>query len=709
MVPSGLLQWHPIELFDQRFGANLAALASREPKLAPVLRELAPSAPHFAAADGQSLFLGRTGTSGIEMISDPLPPPAVRKMILGMFPRGHISWPLVIGGLGYGWMWDQIAKLPGDRESLPGYRPPIYCLTGNLEQLWAVLHVMDWRAILADARFKLFVGPDAARQMCDALVENQTWPRPRACVRIEQNLFEQDFGVMLADVGRRSERKLSELAMRLSAAYPAANADDLAQRLENGRLRILGITSRYTTFLQHSMRDWLDAFARLGHETRLLLEDRDHSMLGPYGFAQGVLDFRPDLIVIIDHYRAELGGAVPAAIPCVMWVQDRLPGIFSSTAGAAQGRRDYCLGFGRLHLSSRYGYRAERFMTCTIGVNEQKYASVELSAADLSKYACDVSYVSHAGVPPDALVKAELARHSNPHALRLLWDFHDKMVAHFEAGGEVLAEPLLRRRFMDSIRDTRVEIEPGALQAFLDFFSQHVNNAIFRQQTVRWLAELGVNLHLWGNGWDQHPMLKRFARGVADNQIDLPKIYRASKINLQATPHGAVHQRLLDGLAAGGFFLVRYTPGDVMGLPYQKLWGWCVRHGIGSEPEMRSRADDEARQSIATIDALLGYETAADEMKLYDCLKTIVDEEFASLADAVWPMEYPQIAFKTQADLEAKLTRYLGDPALRGAIAEAMRQVVIERYSYRSISRRLLSFVAADVRSHAVRVSRAAA
>src|SRR5207302_998289 len=155
-------------------------------------------------------------------------------------------------------------------------------------------------------------------------------------------------------------------------------------------------------------------------------EPDDHVMLGSTGYAQGILDFKPELILSIDHYRAELG-KLPESIPCVMWVQDRLPNIFSSAGGAAQTRKDYVMGFGRLHLSSRHGYPIDRFMSCTIGINDQKYARQELTASDMAKYGCDVSYVSHASTPGDVLLKAQWEKNPTPENKRLFWDFYDRM------------------------------------------------------------------------------------------------------------------------------------------------------------------------------------------------------------------------------------------------------------------------------------------
>ena len=693
---SALVKWHPLELFDARFAANIEALSGRDAALAARLSEVRLLTPFCIAAEGDNVLLGRQGAAGVEVVPNPLPPLVARDVAGNLFPQGAVNGPVAIAGLGYGWLWDRVAKLPCRMEAAPGHRPPIYLLTGNIERLWAVLHVLDWRQMLADQRFPLFVGPEAATQFRQALIDRPSLPLPAAWVSAEPQLWPQDFNFLLKGVTEGRSRQMDRLRARVRELYPAVSPAELAERLGAGKLRVLGITSRYTTFLQYSMRDWLSGFERLGHETKLIMETADHEVTTPLGIAEACADFRPDLVVLIDHYRAEFAG-LPEHVPCVMWVQDRLPNIFSESGGRNQTDLDYCVGFGRLHLSSRFGYPADRFMPSTIGINDQKYARSPLSPEDVARYGCDVSYVSHASTPSDALIRKELGPSPSPEASRLLWDFHDRMVAHFEGGGHVLTEPVLRRRLIESMRQTRVDLDPAGVDDLIGFFSQQVNNAIFRHQALLWVADLGVDLRLYGRGWEAHPHLSRFARGVADNQSELPKIYLASKINLQLIPHGVMHQRLLDGLSAGGFFLIRYTPGDAIGGAYRQLWEWCRGRGIQCDADMRARADEQARHLIDRVDELLGYDSAAAGLPLYDCLQTVADDQFMSLASAVWPFEYPQVAFADREELRSKLTRYLGDDAARTELAGAMRRVVVDRCSYRSINQRLLQFIMADL------------
>lgn len=689
------LKWHPLGLFDQRFQANLCALRTRDAALARRLGSLRPASPLFIAVEGETVALGRMTSAGIEVLPNPIAPAAAGNMAAGLFPSGAVTWPVVIGGLGYGWLWDRIAKLPCHVETAPGHRPPVYFLAGDIERLWAVLHVLDWQELLAEPRFAIFAGADAADQLRDWLIANPTWPRPKACLRVEQHLWRQDFNALLDNVAEATAQRLNEIRAQLDAIYLSRPPESWSQKFRSEGLRVLGITSRYTSFLQHSMRDWLAGFETLGHETRLLIEPADHTMLGAIGFAQGIRDFKPDLILIIDHYRAEMG-KLPASIPCAMYVQDRLPNIFSADAGRNQSGRDYCLGFGRLHLSTKYGYPAGRFLSCPVGINPRRFEQGALSAVDVARFGCEVSYVSHASTPADQLLQQHLATNPSPQIGRLFDDMYQRMEAWYAGGGIAVSEIALRHMLQESMQATQVQLEePGITDAVI-FFNQSIGNAMFRHQTLLWLADMGVDLHLWGNGWENHKVLKRFARGIASNASELGKIYRASRINIQVTPHGAVHQRLLDGLTAGGFFLLRWHPGDAVGTVYRDLLAWCQRHGIQSDAELRTRADDHVRQMIARIDELETSTPQTRQMSVFDVMNAHADMNFMNTAAAIWP-EYDQVAFNTRQELESKVSRFLSDEPARRSVAALMRQAIVEECSYTSINQRLLKMISDDL------------
>lgn len=707
MHSSAAPSWLPLESLAARFHANLDALQTRNAALAERIGQLEISRPFFIATQHGQVFLGRPGESGILPLADPAPPAAAQALAKRVFPNGHVSAPLVVSGLGHGWLWDVLGRLPCKNDLMPGHRPPLYFLAGDIEQLWAVLHMMDWRAMLAERRIAIFAGLDAQEQFQRSLIADPIWPEPRGLIRIDSSLPAQDLNGFLKMLHQSRDEQLSALHRALDAAYAYPRGDDWPSKFLAGGLRVLGITSRYTTFLQHSMRDWLAAFNRLGHEARLLIEEHDHLMLGALGYARAIHDFNPDLILIIDHYRAEVGN-IPKSIPCVMWAQDWLPNYFNDAAGAAQGARDYCIGFGRRHLTQIHGYPAERFMACPIGINEERFQPAELTEQARRQYGCDVSYISHASTPSDILLKNALAKTLNPRLTKLLWDLHDRLLGDSEDGLVTHAEWQIRAKLNESIAQTGIEPQTAHVPQILWLFNTQINNAIVRHQALKWTAELGVHLKLYGNGWEEHPTLGRFACGPADTHRDVPRICAASKVNLQITPHGAVHQRLLEGLLAGGFYLIRWLPGDHLGIAFRALRDWCLGHAIDSESALRLIADPQVQSWIGECDELRADASDKNEFRLHERLMAADEADLLGRGGAVWPMEYPQVSFRSAAELGERLTRFLANAGERQQMVSSMRSAIEEQFTYLSVSRRLIQFIAADLERAGPRLAAAA-
>jgi hypothetical protein len=582
---------------------------------------------------------------------------------------------------------------------LPGHQPPLYFLIRDIERLWVILHLHEWQTLLADARVRLFAGADAFERFRDSLVLESVCPWPRLSVQVDPALWNgrPTLDEILAEATEHANLKLNRCTEQFKLTYSASTPQSIATQLASGRpLNVLGITSRFTTFLQYSMRDWLAAFERLGHQTRLIIEEHDHEMANSLTIASACAEFKPDLIVIIDHYRAELGG-VPEQVPLVMWVQDALPTIFRSEAGAAQGELDYVLGYSRLELVHEFGYPADRFMSAVIGCDEVRFAPGELSPSEQAEFGCDVSFVSHASTPADILLQTEIDRAGSPEAERLLREVYEQLRAVYQEGGFV-TEPIQIRGMIDrAMVKTKTSVVESEMPKLVDLFSQKINNALFRHQSLNWVAEMGVDLRLYGRGWEKHPTLSRFARGIADNNSQLSQIYRASRICLQVSPHGAAHQRLMEGLACGGFFLLRRCPGDLMERHYQTIWNWCVSKRINSDSQLRTCSEPRIAEAIAQVAGILRHEPFGMSHSFLEELRASAQGGYVRSAGMIWGEDFDAVAYSSADELRAKVTQFLDDENERRRIADSMRAVVLARFSYSATTRRLLGFMAEDL------------
>jgi hypothetical protein len=318
-----------------------------------------------------------------------------------------------------------------------------------------------------------------------------------------------------------------------------------------------------------------------------------------------------------------------------------------------------------------------------------------VSESSLQRFACDVSYVGNASRAASDVMREQAGKSGSPQIVRLFEDLYQRMEAWYAAGNQALSEIALRQLLDQSMAAVGIQLEPQSAAETLGFFHQEINNRLFRHQTLQWLADSGVNLHLYGNGWEFNPRFARFAKGVADNQRDLPLIYRASKINIQVTPHGSVHQRLLDGLAAGGFFLLRRHPGDRVARLYRELFTWCQSRGVTNDGDLHARADRRVEEIVSRINILEGSTPENRMLAVFDVMTAHADTSFMTSADGIWP-EYESVAFESGAELESKLVRFLKGDEARRDIIQSMRSAVIEHFSYTNINRRLLSLM----RSH---------
>jgi hypothetical protein len=699
--------WTPLSLLESRFLANVEALARRLPDVAKGLRSLTPRQVYHIMPVSGSIQLGVGNGLGVTPLPHTLSPMTAGELVRKLYPSGSYDQPVMVAGEDMGWMWNAIYQLPCQTPAAPGHRPPLFFLMKDLERLWVILHVHDWRILLPDHRVRLFVGDDCFDRFRQSLAADAGCPWPRLSVRIDPFLWSGSptLEEILTQARTRVDQEFLRCAEQFRLAYAGATPESISARFRSGQpLKILGITSRFTTFLQYSMRDWLASFQRLGHQTRLLIEEHDHDFCNPQAIARACAEFLPDLVVIIDHYRREFGG-IPEQIPMAMWAQDYMPNIYRPEGGAAQGPRDYVVGFAyeKLRLVHELGYPAGRYLTATIGVDPKRFTPRSADDPQLARYACDVCFVNHASVPAEQIVKEQIDRNGTPEARRLLGTIFERLRAVYDAGRTLVAPPAIRRIIDQGFIDSRIQPTPELIQELMRLFHMRVNSVLFRHQSLRWLVELGIDLRLYGRGWENHPTFRRFARGVADHQGELSLIYQASRINLHVSPLGSLHQRVMEGLASGGFFLLRRGDGDIAGRYYARIWDFCQRAGIATDEQLRTCTDPDLQDTLRKVVDIHQCDPFAEKYTFMQLLKTMHDCDYLCSAGCVWGKDYDETSFNSRSELEAKVKYFLGSPSERQRLTQSMLQPVLERFTYEKTSSRLLALIAADQAAAAAR------
>ncbi|HEY4329637.1 MAG TPA: glycosyltransferase [Phycisphaerae bacterium] len=699
------IEFRAIGHFAGRFRANCEELAGRYPDLARGLRAVAPRMNYTVGRSGDIDLLGVSDGRGVSVIPNCITQEKIAALLADVFPRGVCTDPLLVAGLDQGWLWKACYEISGG-EDAGSYRPPLYLLVRELETLWVALHLHEWGGMLKDPRVELFTGPEAVTKASGKIVENGRILPPKICITVDPGLWPAGMSdkSLIDGINRAFEVRIKKAAETCVQIYGENFSENLRLRLNKGeRLRILGITTRFSTFLQYSMRDWLAGWRSLGHEVHLLIEQGRHEVLSPVCIAETCAKFRPDLVVVIDHYRGELNGLLGSGEESggggplsVMWIQDRLPNIYSTAAGAAQKERDYVMGYGRTEMVKAYGYPDQRFLPARIGVNLKRFSAVRLADAELSPFACDVSYVSHASTPAEVLVKQWMGEVTDAALKRLIGETFDRVRALYESGQSLTETELLRGIIDAAARDAGISLPAARIDDFQVRFFNQVNNALFRHQTLEWLAAMDLDLRLYGKGWEAHPKFRRYARGAADNWAELRAIYQATRINIQVTPFGALHQRLCDGVAAGGFFMLRYCRCDEVAGLYGPLWEWLSQTEIARDPDLAKALPAEYVPQLQKIERFFGRRLADMEGCLVPHVRELAADGFLESPVSLWP-QYDSVAFGSRDELQKRATYFLEHLQERVEIADAMRQRVVEHLSYEAINRRLLGFVAKDL------------
>jgi hypothetical protein len=219
-----------------------------------------------------------------------------------------------------------------------------------------------------------------------------------------------------------------------------------------------------------------------------------------------------------------------------------------------------------------------------------------------------------------------------------------------------------------------------------------LNNTLYRQQALGWAAdvakEFGLSFALYGRGWEKHPKFAQYAQGPVAPGAPLEELTRSVRLNLQVEPYACfTHARLLTGLFAGGFFIVRDHPFNHLS---QELITFLHEHGcedVTSNQQARQMIAPEHREAL---EAMLAKCHSMEEQG--DCIELVQDWKRSRLllpgAQALPRMS--EILFRDRESLKTLVSRFLNDAEAREQIVYEQRLSTESRLSYTTGLRRVL-------------------
>ncbi len=622
-----------------------------------------------------------------------------KRFVLATEPGTIMRSPIVLEGLGLGHVLERVYQ--ETRNTYLGYSCAIFIVQPDPAIFAAVLHLRDWTAILGDPRVHVFTGPNWWEPMAAMLLSRPNLPLPGQVIT-SQSLDDAPDRRILDLVNflgsRRAAaigRSFSEIEQQYADRDVASWAGRFKQALngDGEPLRILAAVSRHTSFLKYSIRDCQHAIESLGHHCKVLTEDNDHDIISPTTYHQVIREYKPDLFFILDHLRSGFRNILPANLPLLTWDQDQLPHVFTPENVRQVAPIDFVVGYAT-DRCRELGMDPRQLLPARVPTNADQFTTEPLSDDEHERYTCDVSYVSHASQSARGFHDQERAQFNDPNVVRLLDTVYENLVLSYQSAS-IPNNAMFNRLLIVAQRDCGLDSLPDDLVwRVKSWYMWRLADRLFRHTALDWVAgwarETGRNFRIYGHGWEKHPTLGEFAAGPAENGHELSCIYRASRINLQLMPAGFIHQRALDGLAAGGFFLTRLTHGEINGPAYRTLAAHVNKHGITTDGELIESAEPVIQDCVRQV--MGEYVSDLNPMghAFVRGLKALSTFEHA---DQVFP-GFLDIGFDSRESFATKADHFLKNPAARDSIVKELRQVVVKHFGYRSFMKRFLGAMA---------------
>lgn len=119
----------------------------------------------------------------------------------------------------------------------------------------------------------------------------------------------------------------------------------------------------------------------------------------------------------------------------------------------------------------------------------------------------------------------------------------------------------LRLRAQDRIARALGTLSP--LDRAISYFTREYPRQLDRLRLTDAVLSISDSLELYGPGWERHPHLRRYARGMIEEHRQLLDVYLRTRINLANNTHGlGLHSRTLECMAVKGFVFTHASPHD---------------------------------------------------------------------------------------------------------------------------------------------------
>jgi len=486
-------------------------------------------------------------------------------------PRASgVPSPVVLHGMGTPWA---LRRICGHFAPLPlGARAKLLVIEEDPERLLDALADDDITELLHDPHTEFFIGQHAQEELANRLdermrhwssllyyAESSRTEEPRLAGLVRQLLSKQ--GEECALLTSSSEDRYSELGPSLWAERFQHGLGPSAER----PLRVMLITTRFSTYIRHAANDIGDAFARAGAVTSVVIEPDDSSEINGFAIAQSISEFRPDVLVLINYTREQFRSLIPDGLPVITWVQDAMTHLFTPESGDSIGPADFVVGSIFKSFVTEHGYPAERCLRFGVPASLVKFKSI---AERPREFEFDlIAATNHSESPERMSDRLEHGYRFAGMAPGLVGAVCSEVMSAVESWSWGYLGWTLRDAIDQAFSSQHVKINDRLRESLFRDVARPLANRVLRYRTLRWGAELaeeqGIRFGVFGHGWEDDPEFAPFALGHLDHGDQLRAAYASSALTIHASAHWITHQRLYECAFAGGLPASLLRPDDV--------------------------------------------------------------------------------------------------------------------------------------------------
>ena len=690
----------------QRTARNMRALQQHRPAVYRQLLTLFPvemNSRHYRpvrAKAGWKTIVVRTieGDRLINPIDDPSAA-AQRDVAKLAGPMGQ-DIPFVLCSISDGYFFEALTREP--REHGGGRVTGMYLIEPEPDLLLANLAMHDFsgkRGPIAGRWVEWFVGPDWRDQFVERFEAQWMLPVP-GLVLGRKDMHEplQSALSLVKDFRKQSAGRQRESALR-HGVY--TRREELAGHLrgEGGRKpRVLVIGSRFDGPLGDAGDRAVAGFEQLGWECHHLLEAQPHHRMTPLPVWRALGDTKPDLVVTLGERWADRRDVIDPRVPVVRWLIGEDPHAASPAQRASLNLRDFVLSPSSPLADARQGYPARQVLFMP-GVVEIAGGLGHTAAADPDGAGADMVYLGQGGADPRDLLAEVAGRLPNAPLRRLAQAVGEQMLAD-DAQGRCYATAWeinqLARRLAPQIQG--LKLSDKLYRQFAGAMFSPFNEALYCQQALAWAVEaaeaLGLTLAIHGQGWKANPRFAAYARARPSTAKRRDALIAQSKVNLHIAPSFSLDTKLMDGLAAGGFYLIRRHPADAL-LP--EIVGFLENHCSRPAQTAEQAYHAAPKKHLPRLERLLEQARwITDQSGGLDpiaCVRACMHGGLLDKHRVALP-RLDMLQFDDGPQLRQRLERFVNAPDQRLDVVKKQRASIQHRLSYSSGLTRIVQRIA---------------